>query len=97
MVFLVLGMLGDFQFYSGHLSIMLGDSGSYLNFLFHQEVTPIKFSTQVISTFVGCDSNANLLFRAFTMFVCLAVAAGAPTDPCWCYLMEGGVSPDNAA
>lgn len=74
-VFLVLGMLGDFHFYSGHLSIMLGDPGSCLNFLFYQEVTPIKFSTKVVSTFVGCGPNDNLLCRAFavTILVCFAI------------------------
>lgn len=74
MVFPVLGVMGDFQFYPGHFVCRGRRLWLLLFFFFNQEVTMIRFNTQIGSIPVDCSCNDNLLFRAFsvTVLVCLA-------------------------
>ena len=66
------------------LSIMLGNSGSFLNLAFYQEVTVFRLVHKLGPTFIGCGSIDNLLFRAFavTVLVCsiYLVQLGLPLD-----------------
>ena len=67
------------------LSIMLGNSGSFLNLVFYQEVTVFRLAHKFGSTFMDCGSIDNLFFRAFavTVLVCsiYLVQLGIPLDP----------------
>lgn len=91
--FLVLGRKGIFHSVLDILSIMLGNSGSYLNLLFYQEVTLFRFSTQVGIYCCGLWFQWWFTFQRLCCYcfglLGLSGAAGAPTGPCWCYLMEG--------
>lgn len=45
------------------ISIMIGDSGYYLNLLFNKQL-----SCCLVSIVLGCSSNSSLIFRVFAMF-----------------------------
>lgn len=84
MVFLVLGKEVSHSVLD-ILSIMLGNSGSFLNLVSYQEVTVFRLAHKLGSTFMDCGSIDNLPFRAFAVTVlacsiCL-VQLGLPLDP----------------
>lgn len=74
---------------------MTGDSASYTNLLFLQDVTLFPFSVQVLACFVGCRPTHSLIIRIFPCYFdpCgLSDASETPTGP-WCFYLRGeGIS-----
>lgn len=66
-IFLFPGMMGDFLLYHRCISIMLGDSGSYLNLYFSRQLHCLGLACESWPTFVGCGSNGSLIFIDFVI------------------------------